>query len=144
MVRLLGLIRAAALAFIFAGESSVKAQEPTQWPLHNDGLNDVVQWDHFSFEIKGQRAFLFSGDFHYWRLPVPELWEDILQKIKAAGLNSFTFYAHWGYHAPNPDTVDFTNGAHNYSRLYELAKEIGLYVLVRPGPYINAEASAGG
>ncbi|KKY28421.1 putative beta-galactosidase b [Phaeomoniella chlamydospora] len=115
-----------------------------QWPLHDDGYSDVVQWDHFSFEVNGKRAFLFAGEMHYWRVPVPELWGDILQKIKAAGCNAFTFYAHWGYHAPNPNTLDFSNGAHNYTRLLELAKEIGLYVFVRTGPYINAEANAGG
>lgn len=135
-----------AVLFVFTAVGSVGAEDSasSQWPLHDDGLSNVVQWDHFSFKIKGQRAFLFAGETHYWRLPVPELWEDILQKMKAAGLTAFTFYAHWGFHAPNPDTVDFTTGAHNYTKLYELAKEIGLYVFIRPGPYINAEASAGG
>jgi hypothetical protein len=97
MVKVLGWIWAAALVVLcaFTGEDGVLAQEsPSQWPLHNDGLNEVVQWDHFSFKIKGQRAFLFAGETHYWRLPVPELWEDILQKMKAAGLTAFTFYAH--------------------------------------------------
>jgi beta-galactosidase GanA len=126
-------------------EQSLQDQDSVlQWPLHSDGLNDVVQWDHYSFKIKGERAFLFAGEMHYWRLPVPELWKDILQKLKAAGLNAFTFYAHWGWHAPNQDTVDFTNGAHQFDKLYDLAKEIGLYVFIRPGPYINAEANAGG
>jgi beta-galactosidase GanA len=116
----------------------------TQWPLHDDSLNHVVQWDHYSFEIGGKRAFVFAGEMHYWRMPVPEMWEDILQKMKAGGANAFTFYGHWGYHAPNSSTVDFTNGAHNFTRLFELAHQIGLWVLVRPGPYINAEANAGG
>ncbi|KAJ9496379.1 hypothetical protein H2202_008042 [Exophiala xenobiotica] len=116
----------------------------TQWPVHNDGLSDYVQWDHYSYIIDGQRTFLFGGEMHYWRIPVPEMWGDILEKIKAAGCNAFTFYGHWGYHAPNPTTLDFENGAHNFTNLFELAHNLGLYVFVRPGPYINAEANAGG
>ena len=116
----------------------------TQWPLHDDGLNKVVQWDHFSYEINGERAFIFAGEMHYWRVPVPELWEEILQKMKAAGCNAFTFYASWAYHAPNPNSLNFDDGAHNFTRLFELAREVGLYVFVRPGPYINAESTAGG
>ena len=81
---------------------------------------------------------------HPWRLPVPEMWEDILQKIKAAGLNSMSFYSHWGYHAPAPNTLDFSSGGHNITRLYEIARDTGLFVTARPGPYINAETSAGG
>ena len=45
-----------------------------QWPVHDNGLNDVVQWDHYSLIVNNERVFLWSGEFHYWRLPVPELW----------------------------------------------------------------------
>lgn len=135
---------ACALSFVSNLQSAAAQESATQWPLHDDGLNDVVQWDHYSFEVKGERAFLFAGEMHYWRLPVPELWEDILQKMKAAGMNTFTFYANWAWHAPTANSTDFKNGAHEFTKLYELAKEIGLYVFIRPGPYINAEANAGG
>jgi len=59
--------------------ATVSAQ---QWPLHDDGLNDVVQWDHYSLLVNGQRLFFWSGEFHYWRIPVPELWIDIMQKVR--------------------------------------------------------------
>lgn len=59
------------------------AASAQQWPLHDDGLNDVVQWDHYSMIVDGERLFFWSGEFHYWRIPVPELWHDILEKIKA-------------------------------------------------------------
>jgi hypothetical protein len=61
------------------------------WPLHDNGLNDLVQWDHYSFKINGRRIFVFSGELHYWRIPVPEVWEDLLEKIKAAGFTAFAF-----------------------------------------------------
>lgn len=73
--------------------SPVNSQNITaiQWPLHNNGLNTVVQWDHYSFEIKGQRLFIFAGEFHYWRYPVPELWQDLLLKSKLQGSTPFHF-----------------------------------------------------
>lgn len=64
--------------------ASALAQQQ-QWPLHNDGETDLVQWDHYSNIIDGERIFVWSGEMHYWRIPVPELWLDILQKVKAAG-----------------------------------------------------------
>ncbi|CAI7599859.1 unnamed protein product [Penicillium glandicola] len=119
-------------------------QAVTQWPLQDNGLNTVVQWDHYSFQVNGQRIFIFSGEFHYWRIPVPALWRDILEKIKAAGFTAFAFYSSWAYHSPNNATVDFSTGARNITPIFELAKELGLYIIVRPGPYVNAEANAGG
>ena len=115
-----------------------------QWPLHNDGLNDIVQWDHYSLIVNGERLYMWSGEYHYWRIPVPELWQDVMEKIKAAGFNTFSMYAHWGYHNAADGKLDFTTGAHDFTPIFEMAKELGLYVLMRPGPYINAETTAGG
>jgi beta-galactosidase len=50
----------------------------SKWPLQDDGLNTVVQWDHYSFQINSQRIFIFSGEFHYWRIPEPDVWREIL------------------------------------------------------------------
>ncbi|KAF2829791.1 hypothetical protein CC86DRAFT_317015 [Ophiobolus disseminans] len=124
----------------------VNAQNNTleQWPLHDNGLNQVVQWDHYSFKINGKRLFVFSGEIHYWRIPVPEVWEDLLEKIKAAGFTAFAFYGNWGYHSANNHTTDFDTGAHDFTKLFEIADRVGLYVITRPGPYVNAEANAGG
>ncbi|KAL4733988.1 glycoside hydrolase superfamily [Aspergillus similis] len=115
------------------------------WPIRDTGLGDkTVQWDHYSLIYKGDRLFSFGGEFHPFRLPVPEMWVDVMEKIKAMGLNTVSFYSHWGYHAPTNDTLDFETGAHDIERIYKIAKEVGLFVHARPGPYINAETNAGG
>ncbi|KAI9044003.1 glycoside hydrolase family 35 protein [Aspergillus affinis] len=124
--------------------AAAQNQSDSDWPLHDNGLNTAVQWDHYSFHVHGQRIFIFSGEFHYWRIPVPELWRDILEKVKATGFTAFAFYSSWAYHAPNNHTVDFHTGARDITPIFELAKELGMYMIVRPGPYVNAEASAGG
>ncbi|KAL4735663.1 glycoside hydrolase superfamily [Aspergillus similis] len=142
------MARAFWLLFFLLGSFHVltAAQNNTQteWPIHDNGLSKVVQWDHYSFYVNGQRIFLFSGEFHYWRIPVPALWRDVLEKIKAIGFTGFAFYSSWAYHAPNNETVDFSTGARDITPIYDLAKELGMYIIVRPGPYVNAEASAGG
>ncbi|EGO61409.1 hypothetical protein NEUTE1DRAFT_77416 [Neurospora tetrasperma FGSC 2508] len=117
---------------------------PSAWPIQGNDLQDQIQWDHYSIIINSGRLFLFGGEMHPFRLPVPELWQDILEKVKAMGMRMISIYTHWGFHAPTPDQIDFSTGAHNLTRFLEMAKEVGLYVLVRPGPYINGELNAGG
>ncbi|KAH6850482.1 glycoside hydrolase superfamily [Chaetomium sp. MPI-CAGE-AT-0009] len=137
-----GLFLFGLLSLPFHLGFSANASSP--WPILDNGLQDEIQWDHHSIIINGERLFLFGGEMHPFRLPVPELWEDILQKIKATGMRMVSIYTHWGFHAPTPDTVDFSTGPRNITRFLEMAKDIGLYVTVRPGPYINGELSAGG
>lgn len=61
-----------------------KAAEP---PRNSTGLTDSIQWDNTTFWVEGQRIFLHSGEFHTFRLPVPDLWLDIFQKLAATGMN---------------------------------------------------------
>ncbi|KAJ7479689.1 glycoside hydrolase family 35 protein [Mycena latifolia] len=109
----------------------------------NNGLTDAVEWDDYSFFILGNRTFIQSGEFHMWRLPVPTLWRDIVQKAKAAGLNTISVYFHWGLTNPRSGEVDLT-GINDYQPFFDAAKEEGIWVIARPGPYINSETSTGG
>ncbi|KAJ6585751.1 glycoside hydrolase family 35 protein [Mycena capillaripes] len=109
------------------------------------GRTDDVRFDNYSLILKGRRVFLHSGEFHTWRLPVPSLWPDILEKTKAAGLNAISIYTHMGLLNPSRGVVDFDD-FRALKPLYEAAMTAGIWVVVRPGllPYINAETSAGG
>jgi beta-galactosidase GanA len=73
----------------------------------------------------------------------PDLWRDQLEKLKAAGFNTVSLYVSWAYHSPAPGVFDFS-GVRDIDRLLDIAEELGLYVLARPGPYINAELDSGG
>ncbi|CAE6346073.1 unnamed protein product [Rhizoctonia solani] len=140
-------MRLAASLGVALGLASVAVQaqtNTTQWPVHDTGLSKVVQWDHYSLIVNGERLFVWSGEFHYWRIPVPELWADVLEKIKAAGFNAVSVYGNWGYHSASPDALDFESGAHNFESILDICKKIGLYVIWRAGPYVNAETTAGG
>jgi hypothetical protein len=54
----------------------------------DNGKTTDVTWDKYSLSIKGERVFVFSGEFHYQRLPVPELWLDVFQKLRSNGFNA--------------------------------------------------------
>lgn len=110
----------------------------------DDGKTTAVTWDKYSLSVNGKRLFVFSGEFHYQRLPVPELWLDVFQKLKANGFNAVSVYFFWSFHSASEGHFDFETGAHNVQRLFDYAKQAGLYVIARPGPYCNAETSAGG
>jgi hypothetical protein len=64
--------------------------------------------------------------------------------LTSTSFNTFSIYTSWGYHSASPDALDFTNGGHNLTSIMTLAKELGMYLIIRPGPYVNAEANAGG
>ncbi|KAG2179370.1 hypothetical protein INT44_006216, partial [Umbelopsis vinacea] len=102
-----------------------------------------VTWDKYSLLINGERKFIFSGEFHYFRLPSPDLWRDIFQKMKALGFNTVSLYFSWAYHSSMQDDYDF-EGIRDIEQCLRMAQEVGLYVIARPGPYINAEVDNGG
>ncbi|KAF2766987.1 hypothetical protein EJ03DRAFT_390675 [Teratosphaeria nubilosa] len=110
----------------------------------NDDLSTAVEWDKYSLLVNGERVFIFSGEFHYERLPVPELWRDVLQKYKSNGLNAVSVYFFWSFHSPRKGVYDFSTPARDVQHFLDIAKEVGLYVIARPGPYCNAETNGGG
>ncbi|KAJ3987841.1 glycoside hydrolase family 35 protein [Lentinula detonsa] len=125
-------------AWIF---SSILPETLTQSSLKT--FNADLQFDNYTLILKGQRVFLHSGEFHTFRLPVPSLWPDILDKMKAAGFNAISVYVHMGLVNPSPGVMDF-DGFRSLSALYEAARLAGLWIVLRPGPYINGETTAGG
>ncbi|MEN3310083.1 MAG: hypothetical protein V7603_6285 [Micromonosporaceae bacterium] len=107
------------------------------------GARHSVTYDSYSLMVDGKRIVVQAAEFHYFRLPSPSLWRDVLEKDKAAGFNAVSLYFDWAYHSPRPGAYDFT-GVRDVDRLLRLAEEAGLWVIARPGPYINAEATGGG
>src|SRR3984957_12412551 len=102
-----------------------------------------ITFDPYSLMIDGRRLFVWSGEFPPFRLPSPSLGLDILQKMKASGYNAVCMYFNWAYHSPASGVYDFT-GVRDMDLVMRMAADTGIYVLARPGPYINGEVNAGG
>ncbi|QMW42944.1 hypothetical protein AFCA_007162 [Aspergillus flavus] len=112
-------------------------------PAKRDLLQDIVTWDDKSLFINGERIMLFSGEVHPFRLPVPSLWLDIFHKIRALGFNCVSFYIDWALLEGKPGDYR-AEGIFALEPFFDAAKEAGIYLIARPGSYINAEVSGGG
>lgn len=92
--------------------------------------------------IDGEETLLVSGAMHYFRT-LPEQWENRLDKIVDAGFNCVETYIPWNLHEPKENEYNFS-GMLDIERFLKLAEEKGLYVILRPSPYICAEWEFGG
>ena len=94
------------------------------------------------FLLDGRPFRIMAGEIHYQRIP-PEYWADRLMKVKAAGLNTVGTYVFWNALEPEPGRWDFAGG-NDLAAFIRTAQKIGLWVIVRPGPYACAEWDFGG
>jgi beta-galactosidase len=94
------------------------------------------------FLFDGKPFRILSGAMHYFRV-VPEYWRDRLEKMRAFGLNTVETYVPWNLHEPRPGEFHF-EGMLDIVKFIETANDVGLKVIVRPGPYICSEWDFGG
>ena len=94
------------------------------------------------FVKDGKNIKIISGAVHYFR-NMPDTWTDIFCKMKACGCNCVETYCAWNLHEKQKGVFDFTNSL-NIAKFIRTAQEVGLMVIVRPGPYICAEWEFGG
>ncbi|KAK7561742.1 putative beta-galactosidase [Phyllosticta paracitricarpa] len=131
-------LTASTLARVIGGKPNQFIQ-----PYKRDVLQDIVTWDEHTIFVNGERVLFLSGEFHPFRLPVPSLWLDVLQKIKALGFNGVSIYIDWALLEGKPGSFE-AEGVFALEPFFEAAKAAGIYLIARPGPYINAEVSGGG
>ncbi|MCD9025699.1 beta-galactosidase [Cohnella silvisoli] len=106
------------------------------------GNKHEVVYDDTSYIIDGKRIWLACGEMHYFRTPAA-LWKDRLLKAKRAGLNCVSTYMPWNMHETSEGEFDFS-GDLDVEAFIRLAGELGLYIILRPGPYICSEWDFGG
>ena len=91
----------------------------------------------------GRELPLLSGAMHYWRLPV-DAWRPCLEAMVDMGFPIVETYVPWRVHETSPGQYDFSTAEKNVVHFLELAHELGLMAIVRPGPHINAELTGFG
>lgn len=94
------------------------------------------------FYLDGEKIKIISGGMHYFRIPW-QYWRDRLEKLKALGCNTVETYVAWNVHEAKEGQFCF-EGMYDLKKFIELAGEIGLWVIVRPSPFICAEWEFGG
>ncbi|CEO06546.1 glycoside hydrolase family 35 protein [Paraclostridium sordellii] len=94
------------------------------------------------FYLNNKKIKIISGALHYFRV-VPEYWLDRLEKLKSLGCNTVETYIPWNFHEVKEGIFEF-EGQKDIERFTNLAQDLGLYVILRPSPYICAEWEFGG
>jgi beta-galactosidase len=126
------LTKISLLLFILLISAQLKAQDTK----HTFALSDTA------FVLDGKPFQIISGEMHYTRVP-REAWRQRMKMAKAMGLNTIGTYVFWNIHEPQKGNYDFA-GNHDIAEFVKIAKEEGLWVILRPSPYVCAEWEFGG
>ncbi len=95
-----------------------------------------------TFLLNGKPFVVKAAEMHYPRIPQP-YWEQRIKMCKALGMNTVCLYVFWNIHEQQEGVFDFT-GNNDIRSFVKLAQKNGLYVILRPGPYVCAEWDMGG
>lgn len=99
--------------------------------------------DGESFLLDGEPFQIRSGELHPARIPA-EYWQHRIRMAKAMGMNCIALYVMWNYHEASPGSFDFRTGNRDIEAFIRLCQQQGMWVLLRPGPYICGEWDLGG
>lgn len=95
------------------------------------------------FLLDGKPFQIIAGEMHPARVP-PEYWRHRIRMAKAMGCNTIAAYVFWNHHETAEGVFDFTSPSRDIARFVRIAQEEGMWVLLRPGPYVCAEWDFGG
>ncbi|MBR4709374.1 MAG: beta-galactosidase, partial [Bacteroidaceae bacterium] len=128
MARIFRIFFCAALLFVCAGMQAAKPGTFTA----GEG----------TFLLNGKPFIVKAAEVHYPRIPRP-YWDHRIKMCKALGMNTVCIYIFWNIHEQQEGSFDFS-GNNDVAEFCRLAQKNGMYVIVRPGPYVCAEWEMGG
>ncbi len=118
------------LAFMMLSVMGVHAQQHT------------FQAGNKTFLLDGKPFVVKAAELHYPRIPQP-YWEHRIKMCKALGMNTICIYVFWNIHEQREGVFDFTAN-NDVAEFCRLCQKNGMFVIVRPGPYVCAEWEMGG
>lgn len=95
-----------------------------------------------TFLLNEKPFIIKAAEVHYPRIP-RQYWEHRIEMCKALGMNTLCLYIFWNIHEQHEGEFNFT-GNNDIRAFVKLAQKHGMYVIVRPGPYVCAEWEMGG
>lgn len=125
------------LLFLFVLASSIHIVVFPQGIKHTFGFNST------EFMLDGKPFQIIAGEMHPARIPA-EYWLHRIKMTKAMGCNTVSAYIFWNYHEVSEGVYDFTTENRNLAEFLRLAAAEGMWVILRPGPYVCAEWDFGG
>ena len=119
------------VALLLASASMQAAQQPGTFTVGNK-----------TFLLNGEPFIVKAAEVHYPRIPRP-YWDHRIKMCKALGMNSVCIYIFWNIHEQKEGEFNFTDN-NDVAEFCRIAQKNGMYVIVRPGPYVCAEWEMGG
>ena len=110
--------------------------------MSNQAPTHSFQVRNGQFQLDGKPFQILAGELHYIRVP-HELWRQRIRMAKAMGLNTISTYVFWNIHEPQQGQFNFRGDA-DVAKFIRICQEEGMYVMLRPGPYVCAEWEFGG
>ena len=123
--------------------SSVTAGTLDSEPKPDDGRRHRFELGDKDFLLDGKPFQIRSGEMHPARIP-REYWRHRLQLAKAMGLNTVSSCIFWNAHEQEQGKFDFHSDSLDLGEYLQTARQEGLWVFLRPGPYVCAEWDLGG
>lgn len=130
------LLNRLSLALLLNGLLPSHASAATTPPAHTFSIGDEA------FLLDGKPFVIRTGEMHFTRVP-HEYWRHRLQLLKAMGMNAVCAYLFWNFHEFEQGTYDWSGQA-DAAEFCRIAQEEGLWVVLRPGPYVCSEWDGGG
>ena len=121
---------------------SLVAAMMTVTPAFAQKAKGTFETGNGTFLLNGKPFVVKAAEIHYPRIPKP-YWEHRIKMCKALGMNTVCIYIFWNIHEQREGEFDFT-GNNDVAEFCRLAQRNGMYVIVRPGPYVCAEWEMGG
>ena len=121
---------------------SLVAAMMTVTPAFAQKAKGTFETGNGTFLLNGKPFVVKAAEIHYPRIPKP-YWEHRIKMCKALGMNTVCIYIFWNIHEQREGEFDFT-GNNDVAEFCRLAQKNGMYVIVRPGPYVCAEWEMGG
>ena len=121
------------MVLLFLASVSAQAQKPKH----------SFKFGPSEFLLDGQPFQIISGELHPARIPA-EYWRHRIKMAKAMGCNTISAYIFWNYHESEEGVYDFATGNHNIAEFIRIVQEEGMWLILRPGPYVCAEWDLGG
>ncbi len=121
---------------------SLVAAMMTVTPAFAQKAKGTFEAGNGTFLLNGKPFVVKAAEIHYPRIPKP-YWDHRIKMCKALGMNTVCIYIFWNIHEQREGEFDFT-GNNDVAEFCRLAQKNGMYVIVRPGPYVCAEWEMGG
>lgn len=110
--------------------------------ISEKNIKKTFELSDTNFLLNGNKFQIISGEMHYPRIP-QAAWRHRFKMARAMGLNTISTYIFWNMHQPEKNIFNF-EGNNNIREFIKTAQEEGLFVILRPSPYVCAEWEFGG